>query len=316
MLTEYVECAPSDVGAVPLPGSPALLLVHGFGAFGEQFRGQAASLAAAGFRVFAPTYPGYGRSEKPALPYGQDLWAAYLRDFVRSVVRGPVVAAGNSIGGYIVAALAADAPDAVAGLVLLNPAGRVDGLAVGEETGGGAPMQPAGGGGSASSQLSQPPPRIFVEAASRSLFLYLELSISRTLKRLYPTNPGAADAWLAGEIGRAAADPGALGVFQSVFYMPRPRALDVLVGREYGGPTLVLQGVLDPLNDARGRAAALVGACPNAGLQLLDAGHCPHDEAPEAVSAALDAFARKCFGLEEGGGGVAAEVASTERVAA
>lgn len=30
-----------------------------------------AALAAAGYDVYSPTLPGYGRSEKPVLPYGQ-----------------------------------------------------------------------------------------------------------------------------------------------------------------------------------------------------------------------------------------------------
>ena len=137
------------------------------------------------------------------------------------------------------------------------------------------------------------------------MFAYLELSIGRTLKRLYPTNPAAADEWLAGEIGRAASDPGALSVFQSVFYMPRPRALDALLARDYGGPALILQGALDPLNDAKRRAADLSAACPNAELVLLDAGHCPHDEVPDRVTDELVRFARACFGKEgEKGEGV------------
>lgn len=295
VLVEYVEALPSSADPARFSpaddaAAPAILLIHGFGAFGEQYRDQLAGLAGAGFRVYAPSLPGYGRSEKAPLPYGQAAWAGFCRDFVQACVRAPVVAAGNSIGGYIVAALAADAPRSIAGVVMLNPAGRVDGLTAGEAAGGGAPVQPAPEGSDPA-----PPNRLFVEALSRALFLYLELSIGRTLKRLYPTDPARADAWLAGEIGRAAADPGALAVFQSVFYMPRPRALDALVARDYGGPALILQGALDPLNDARRRAADLLAACPNAELVLLEAGHCPHDEVPERVTEELARFATACF---------------------
>lgn len=66
-------------------------------------------------QVFAPTFPGYGRSEKPAVSYSAELWRDFLRDFVLEVVNRPVVLAGNSIGGYIGASLAADYPDLVAG---------------------------------------------------------------------------------------------------------------------------------------------------------------------------------------------------------
>ena len=39
---------------------------------------------------------------------------------------------------------------------------------------------------------------------------------------------------------------------RSVFYLPRPRPISHLVGDLWGGRTLVLQGALDPLNDAKG----------------------------------------------------------------
>ena len=36
--------------------APALLLVHGFGAFGEQWRGQVKALTAAGYQARRPAY--------------------------------------------------------------------------------------------------------------------------------------------------------------------------------------------------------------------------------------------------------------------
>ena len=38
------------------------------------------------WQVFAPTFPGYGRAEKPALAYSQELWRDFLRDFVLEVM--------------------------------------------------------------------------------------------------------------------------------------------------------------------------------------------------------------------------------------
>lgn len=59
-------------------------------------------------QVYAPTLPGYGRAEKPSIPYSQKLWVEFLRDFVVEVARRPVVVVGNSIGGFLSASLAAD----------------------------------------------------------------------------------------------------------------------------------------------------------------------------------------------------------------
>ena len=41
---------------------------------------------------------------------------------------------------------------------------------------------------------------------------------------------------------------------RSVFYLPKPRPLDHLVGTLFGKPTLVLNGALDPLQKAVDRA--------------------------------------------------------------
>jgi hypothetical protein len=45
---------------------------------------------------------------------------------------------------------------------------------------------------------------------------------------------------------------------RSVFYLPKPRPLSHLVGDLWRGPTLVLQGALDPLNDAKGACKQIV----------------------------------------------------------
>jgi pimeloyl-ACP methyl ester carboxylesterase len=58
----------------------------------------------------------------------------------------------------------------------------------------------------------------------------------------------------------------------------------------YQGPVLILQGVLDPLNNAQKRADDLEEAIPLATKVCIDAGHCPHDEVPEKVNDAIADF--------------------------
>jgi pimeloyl-ACP methyl ester carboxylesterase len=261
--------------------APAVLLVHGFGAFSEHYRSNVQHLASKGYAVYAPTLPGYGRSEKPTIAYGQDLWRDYLADFVKNVVKKPVVVVGNSIGGFMSASLAADYPGLASGVVLLNSAGQL----MKDYS---PPLPDDKSSGSGSGSKSKGPPQAIVGPVSSALFRFLEGGVEKQLKRVYPVNPNRADAWLAGEISRAAKDPGALGVFRSVFYLPKPRALNYLLD-EFGGPVMVLQGALDPLNDAKGRAAKL-GELTKAKVVLLNAGHCPHDEVPEEVNAELEKF--------------------------
>ena len=61
VLAEYVLVKPEN-GTTPSKGN--ILLIHGFGAFGEHYRDASAALASMGYTVYAPTLPGYGRSEK------------------------------------------------------------------------------------------------------------------------------------------------------------------------------------------------------------------------------------------------------------
>ena len=139
-----------------------------------------------------------------------------------------------------------------------------------------------------------------VEGVSRALFAFLQGDVTNQLRRVYPVVPSRADSWLGKEISRASADPGALGVFRSVFYLPKPRALNYLVSEAFKGPVLVLQGGKDPLNDARGRAKEMERLCRNAKVVLLDAGHCPHDEVPEQFNVRLGEFLMEVVGRKKG----------------
>jgi len=86
---------------------------------------------------------------------------------------------------------------------------------------------------------------------------------------------------------RAACDARSADVFASVFYLPKPRPLNYLINNLWKGPTAVVQGVLDPLNDAKGRADLLARECPGLRVWAINAGHCPHDESPQEVNQAL-----------------------------
>ncbi|QHO24932.1 Cryptochrome DASH/mitochondrial [Arachis hypogaea] len=77
---------------------PAVVLVHGFGAFAEHYRDNINGLAGAGNRVWAITLLGFDNSEKPNIVYTELLWAELLRDFIVDVVGEPVHLVGNSIG--------------------------------------------------------------------------------------------------------------------------------------------------------------------------------------------------------------------------
>ena len=104
---------------------PAVLLVHGFPFDRAMWRLQVGPLTAAGYRLVLPDLPGFGRSEVP--PAGSvDVMA---RDLLATLDRLRVqrfVACGFSMGGYVALALAALAPDRLAGLVLIDSKAGAD----------------------------------------------------------------------------------------------------------------------------------------------------------------------------------------------
>jgi pimeloyl-ACP methyl ester carboxylesterase len=297
-LTDYLVAEP-PLGVPPATAAdgvtpaPPIIIVHGFGAMSQQGASNAKGLAAQGFTVYAPTLPGFGRSEKAALPYSQETWRDFLRDFVARVVAKPSVVAGNSIGGFISASLAADYPGLVKGLVLINSAGPIDASFSADAHTRAVEERKRKG----------PPPEPVARAATAALMAYLERTVPSQLEWLYPADSTPARGWLADEIRRAAADSRAADVFGAVFYLPPPRALNYLVGEMFKGPTLVLQGAADPLNDARGRAEELGKLCrSNVDVVLMEGrGHCPHHEDSALANRELEAWVRRR--VLGGGGG-------------
>ena len=95
------------------------------------------------------------------------------------------------------------------------------------------------------------------------------------------------DDWLVESIRRPSLDPGAFGVFRTVFDIPRGQPLDELFA-ELTAPLLLLWGIRDPWINAPGRRSTFQRHAPANTMEVvLDAGHCPHDEVPDQVNASL-----------------------------
>jgi pimeloyl-ACP methyl ester carboxylesterase len=258
------------------PDQPALLLVHGFGASTDHWRHNIPVLSRS-HEVHAIDLLGFGRSAKPAeLAYGGALWRDQLVAYVRERIGRPTVIAGNSLGGFAALAAAAALGPEAAGVVLLNAAGPFS-----DE------QRPAQGWGAIARQtigsaLLRSP------VLQRLLFENLRrpATIRRTLNQVYIDRTNVDDA-LVEAIRRPALDPGAFGVFRTVFDIPRGQPLDELFA-VLQAPLLLLWGIRDPWINAAGRRASFQRHAPAATTEVvLEAGHCPHDEVPDQVNAAL-----------------------------
>jgi pimeloyl-ACP methyl ester carboxylesterase len=107
-----------NFGYWPGRGGPVVAL-HGLTASYVNFIGIAERLE--GRRpLFAPDLRGRGDSDKPAGPYGLDQHARDVAAAMRALDLGPSVIVGHSMGAFIATALAAQNPELVAGLILID----------------------------------------------------------------------------------------------------------------------------------------------------------------------------------------------------
>ncbi|MFO7628541.1 MAG: alpha/beta fold hydrolase [Prochlorococcaceae cyanobacterium] len=262
--------------APPQPEGPAILLVHGFGASTDHWRYNIPVLAQR-HEVHAIDLLGFGRSAKPAeLAYGGALWRDQLAAYVNERIGRPTVLVGNSLGGFSALAAGVALGEQAAGVVLINAAGPFSDEQA-PPKGWGAIARNTIGGALLKSPVLQ---RLLFENLRRPA------TIRRTLKQVYIDKTNVDDA-LVEAIRRPSLDPGAFGVFRTVFDIPRGQPLDELFA-QLACPLLLLWGIRDPWINAAGRRAAFQRHAPAATSEVvLDAGHCPHDEVPDQVNGAL-----------------------------
>jgi pimeloyl-ACP methyl ester carboxylesterase len=105
-------------------GGPVVVLVHGLGGRSEDWRDLAPYLAQAGFRVYLPDLPGYGRSEQPAdFSYSVPDEAEAVVGFMDALGLNRVDLGGWSMGGGIVQHVAFRHPERVRRLMLFDSIG-------------------------------------------------------------------------------------------------------------------------------------------------------------------------------------------------
>ncbi|WP_236612398.1 alpha/beta fold hydrolase [Picosynechococcus sp. NKBG15041c] len=100
-------------------GRSPILLLHGFGAALEHWRGLIPQLAQ-DRDVYAVDLLGFGGSRKGEANFGVPLWTEQLEDFLRLVVRRPVILLGNSLGSLVCATLGQNPKNQVQAIALLS----------------------------------------------------------------------------------------------------------------------------------------------------------------------------------------------------
>ncbi|KAL3917110.1 MAG: hypothetical protein SGILL_004865 [Bacillariaceae sp.] len=277
-----------DINYIELGDSskPALVLIHGFGASSFHYRYNIPNLAR-DYHVYAFCKLGFGLSDKPVQEYAAEVWRDQAADFLKEVVQKPAVLAGNSLGGFtaLYAAATDDVKDMINGVVLMNGAGRFRDPE--------APMD-----------VEEPKKNEFVESIQKFIqraviaasFVVTKqpARIEQILKQVYPIDPSNVDPELVESIRFPSLDPNAAEVFFRVITKNGQGAqvyVDDLL-EKVEAPILLCWGEHDPW--IRPEAADRIQQLkPSAQRVSIEAGHCPHDEAPEAVNDAIRSFMQK-----------------------
>ena len=118
----FADLPDSRLHYVEAGEGPLVILLHGFPDFWFSWRFQIPALAAAGFRVVAPDMRGYNLSSRPraVADYDIDLLTADIRDLIRERGADRAFVAGHDWGAAVAWATAAQHPDAVERLAILN----------------------------------------------------------------------------------------------------------------------------------------------------------------------------------------------------
>ncbi|XP_010531046.1 PREDICTED: pheophytinase, chloroplastic [Tarenaya hassleriana] len=257
-----------------------VVLIHGFGASVFHWRYNIPELAKK-YKVYALDLLGFGWSDKAIIEYDAMVWRDQVADFLKEIVKEPAVVVGNSLGGFTALSTAIGSPEQVAGVALLNSAGQFsDSSRRSEETN-------ENGFGKF---VLKPLKEIFQRVVLGFLFWQAKQPsrIESVLKSVY-INTANVDDYLVESISKPATDPNAGEVYYRLmtrFMMNQSKyTLDSVLSK-MTCPLLLLWGDLDPWVGPA-KAERIKEFYPNTSVVHLQAGHCPHDEIPEAVNKAL-----------------------------
>lgn len=264
LLGMQVHLRDEGAGDDPVP----LLLLHGTSASLHTWDGWVAELAARE-RLIRVDLPGFGLTGPfPHDDYSIERYIEFTVALLDALELEQVVIAGNSFGGQVAWEVAAEMPDRVAGLVLVDAAGY--------------PFLP------------ESIPLAFQLARFPALRPLIERLLPRSVIRSSLENvygdPGRVDEALVDRYYELALRAGNRRALGRRFAHVMPTAERAARIRSLQQPTLILWGGRDrliPLDSADRFAADIAGSRL---VVFAELGHVPHEEAPAETAAAIEDF--------------------------
>ena len=263
------------------PDAPAVVFVHGMGAWSELWRETLEATAAAGFRAVALDLPPFGFSERPATrTYGRQDQARRILGVIDAPGVEQATLVGHSFGGGPTMEAVLLAQARVRALVLADAAIGLD-----------APVR--GGGGPAAALLAIRPVRNALVSATATNPLLSRSLLARFVARPEAVNPARVRVLQRPLVIRGATDAFGDWLFHFLTAFDVSLSADSSAYRVLAVPALVIWGDLDTTTPlAQGRRLAEV--IPGAELAVMPGvGHMPQIEDPPAFNQLLVEFLQR-----------------------
>lgn len=263
MKTQFLQIAEGAIAFDDTGNGPLVLCVPGMGDLRSQYRSLASQLAAAGYRVVSMDLRGHGESstgwnEYSVASLGRDILA-----LLHHLKTTPAVVIGNSIAGGAAVWAAAEGPEFIKTLVLLDPSVR------GEIKGAFRFMVNL----------------LFTRPWGPSLWGWYYNSLYTSQK---PADLKAHIRAITANLKQ----PARMEALHSLMLAPQASAAERL--ERVRVPSLVLMGSRDPDFKQPEQEAAWVAQALNARYEMIpNAGHYPHVEYPEITGGKILAFLGK-----------------------
>ncbi len=273
-MTEFLDVDHGRIAYDVTGRGPLVVLSHGIGDHRQVYRFLAPKLAGAGYRVVTADMRGHGESSMGWDSITRTDVAADLLALIRHL-GGPAVIVGHSLSGGAATIAAAMEPELISGIVEINPFTKTQKLDLGG--------------------------LLRIGRYRRGLILLAgagllgSLSIwMRYLDLAYPVKPADYAGYMAA-LRAKLSEPGRMAEFKKTGKSTPADAAAQLPNITC--PALVIMGTYDPdFADPRAEGDAIVAAMP-AGLgtvAMIDgAGHYPHAQSPDEVSAVVIPFLKE-----------------------
>ena len=270
MNTQFLQLPQGKIAYDDAGQGPLVICVPSMGDLRGEYRFLAPRLVEAGYRVITMDVRGHGETSTAWSDFSVAGVGADILALIRSLDAGPAVVIGDSMAGGAAVWAAAEGPDLVSALLLIDPFVRGEGQWL-------------------TSLLFK---LMFSRPWGPSMWTYY-------YSMLYPTHKPEDFAAYTAALRENLREPGRLEALQQMLAASKHASEERLPG--VNRPALVLMGAKDPdFKDPEAEASWVARELHSRYTMIPGAGHYPQAEQPEVTAPLVLSFLHQVSGINEG----------------